>query len=70
MWSFEEVECLGSCGTAPMCQINDFYFENLSEEKLDALLARIEKEQPDLRLSTTRDQLGDGLKGCPKSEVI
>ena len=30
MWSFEEVECLGSCGTAPMCQINDVFFENLS----------------------------------------
>ena len=70
LWSFEEVECLGSCGTAPMCQINDVYFENLSEEKLDALLTRIEKEQPDLRLSTTLDQLGEGLKGCPKSEVI
>lgn len=70
LWSFEEVECLGSCGTAPMCQINDVYFENLSEERLDALLARIEKELPDLRLSTVRDELGAGLSGCPKSEVI
>lgn len=70
LWSFEEVECLGSCGTAPMCQINDVYFENLSEERLDALLARIEKELPDLRMSTVRDELGAGLSGCPKSEVI
>ncbi len=70
LWSFEEVECLGSCGTAPMCQINDVYFENLTEQKLDALLARIEKELPDLRLSAVRDELGAGLSGCPKSEVI
>jgi NADH-quinone oxidoreductase subunit E len=70
LWSFEEVECLGSCGTAPMCQINDVFFENLTEEKLGALMVRIEKEKPDLRFSTVKDELGAGLAGCPKSEVI
>ncbi len=70
LWSFEEVECLGSCGTAPMCQINDVFFENLSEEKLDTLLTRIEKEKPDLRFSTIKDELGAGLSGCPKTEII
>lgn len=70
LWSFEEVECLGSCGTAPMCQINDLFFENLSDEKLDQIVARIEKEQPDLRYSTVRDELGAGLAGLPKSEII
>jgi NADH-quinone oxidoreductase E subunit len=70
LWSFEEVECLGSCGTAPMCQINDVFFENLSEEKLGKLLERIAKERPDLRLSTVRDELGAGLAGAPKSEII
>lgn len=70
MWSFEEVECLGSCGTAPMCQINDTFFENLTDEKLDTLVARIEKEQPDLRYSTVKDEIGAGLAGCPKSEII
>ena len=70
MWSFEEVECLGSCGTAPMCQINDVFFENLTDEKLDVIVSRIEKEQPDLRFSTIRDELGTGLAGSPKSEII
>jgi NADH-quinone oxidoreductase subunit E len=70
MWSFEEVECLGSCGTAPMCQINDHFFENLTEEKLDQLLTRIQTEQPDLRLSTVKDDMGTGLSGCPKSQII
>lgn len=69
-WSFEEVECLGSCGTAPMVQINDFYFENLDPEKLEALLDRIEKERPDLRISSVTDEMPEGLRGCPKSEVI
>jgi NADH-quinone oxidoreductase subunit E len=32
------VECLGSCGTAPMMQINDDYYENLPVDKIDSLL--------------------------------
>ena len=68
-WSWEEVECLGSCGTAPMVEINDSYFENLTPAKLGELLDRIEREQPDLRYSTAAVKLGGGLKGYPKSEV-
>ncbi len=37
-----EVECLGSCGTAPMMQVNDDYYENLTEEKIDELLRRLQ----------------------------
>ena len=33
-----EVECLGSCGTAPMMQVDDAYYENLTEEKVDQIL--------------------------------
>jgi NADH-quinone oxidoreductase subunit E len=36
------VECLGSCGTAPMLQLNDDYHESLDPiEKVDALLASL-----------------------------
>ncbi|RME58952.1 MAG: NAD(P)H-dependent oxidoreductase subunit E [Candidatus Dadabacteria bacterium] len=69
MWSWEEVECLGSCGTAPMCEINDIYFENLTPEKLGEIMDKIEKEKPDLSFSTVKDTLGKGLSGYPKSEV-
>lgn len=69
MWSYQEVECLGSCGTAPMCQINDVFFENLDEEKLKKLAERIEKEKPDLRFSPINDRLGDGLSDQPRSVV-
>ena len=31
-------ECLGSCGTAPMMMVNEAYHENLTVEKVDALL--------------------------------
>ncbi len=70
MFSYEEVECLGSCGTAPMCEVNDTFFENLTEEKLDEILARIKEEKPNLRFSTIDDTLGEGLKGYSKSEVM
>jgi len=33
------VECLGSCGTAPMMQINFDYHEDLTFEKVDKILA-------------------------------
>jgi len=37
-FSLLEVECLGSCGTAPMFQINFDYHENLTTEKVDQIL--------------------------------
>ena len=37
-FTLSEVECLASCGTAPMMQINDGYYENLTEEKVAAIL--------------------------------
>ena len=36
-----EVECLGSCGTAPVMQIGDRYYEDLTEEKIDRILAEL-----------------------------
>lgn len=33
------VECLASCETAPMMQVNEKYFDNLTPEKIDEILA-------------------------------
>lgn len=33
-----KVECLGSCGTAPVMQVNDDYYENLTEDSIDRIL--------------------------------
>lgn len=44
-----EVECLGACVNAPMMQINDDYFEDLTPETVESLLdavARGEKPRP------------------------
>jgi NADH-quinone oxidoreductase subunit E len=40
-FTLSEVECLGSCGTAPVVMVNDAYHENMSIEKLDELLGRL-----------------------------
>jgi len=44
MFTLRTVECLGSCGTAPMFQCGADYFENLDLEKVDQLLDRFRKE--------------------------
>jgi len=40
-FTLSEVECLGSCGTAPMMQVNNDYHENLTTEKIDKLLTEL-----------------------------
>jgi NADH-quinone oxidoreductase subunit E len=38
LYTVVEVECLGSCGTAPVVQVNNDYHENMNEERMYALL--------------------------------
>lgn len=44
MFTVVEVECLGSCASAPMMQINDDYYENLTQAKVDEILAELKKK--------------------------
>jgi len=37
-YSVVEVECLGACANAPMVQINDDYYEDLTPERLEAII--------------------------------
>ena len=43
-FTLKEVECLGSCGTAPMLQCGVDYFENLTNEKVDTMLEKMKSE--------------------------
>lgn len=40
-FTLSTVECLGSCGTAPVVMVNDVYHENMDAAKLDALLQNL-----------------------------
>lgn len=43
MWTLSEVECIGNCATAPVVQINDGNYEDLTPERLDAVLDALER---------------------------
>ena len=43
MFSTMEVECLGACANAPMIQVNDDFYEDLTPETMDSLLNNLKK---------------------------
>lgn len=45
MFTVVGVECLGACGYAPMLQLGDYYRENLTEEKMDAIIEECKNGQ-------------------------
>ena len=47
LWSLTEVECMGNCASAPMVQINDDNYEDLTADRLNTVLDALAKgEQP------------------------
>ena len=48
MFTVVGVECLGACGYAPMLQLGDHYKENLTMEKVDALIDECRNGQVNL----------------------
>ena len=45
MFTLVEVECLGACCNAPMVQINDNYFEDLTEDNFKNLLLKLKNNE-------------------------
>jgi NADH-quinone oxidoreductase subunit E len=44
MFTLKAVECLASCGTAPMMQVGNDFIENLSLEKMDDVLNQLREK--------------------------
>jgi len=62
LWTLTEVECMGNCATAPMVQINDDNYEDLTGESLDKILDALAKgKQP---------KTGTQLKGRNTCEPV
>ena len=40
-FTLSTVECLGSCGTAPVLMVNEAYHENMNTARLDALIGEL-----------------------------
>ncbi|NKB82106.1 MAG: NADH-quinone oxidoreductase subunit NuoE [Nitrospirales bacterium] len=43
LFTLSVVECLGSCGTGPMMQVNDDYYERLSEERVGRIFDELKE---------------------------
>ena len=60
-FSLQKVECLGSCTTAPVLQINDAYFENVTPSRCKMLLDAMRKDElPEPWRARGGDNAGEG----------
>jgi NADH-quinone oxidoreductase subunit E len=63
-FSLQKVECLGACTTAPVLQVNDTYYENVTRARLDELLAALRRDElPEPWRARGGDN--EGLGGAP-----
>ena len=59
-FSIQKVECLGSCTTAPVLQVNDTYYERISRSRCAHLIEALHRDQPP---EPWRERGGDTLPG-------
>jgi NADH-quinone oxidoreductase subunit E len=60
--SWEEVECLGACVNAPMVQINDDYFEDLTPESFARIIGKL-KNGADVEAGPQIDRVNSAPEG-------
>ena len=66
LWTLTEVECLGACANAPMVQINDDNYEDLTADSMTAVLDALARgEQP--RIGPQIDRQTSAPEGGPSS---
>ena len=74
-YTFMTVECLASCGTAPVLQVNDEFVENVTLEMVDALVDEWDRESGKVSATNAEDtSRRDGHGGNindfePKTEI-
>jgi NADH dehydrogenase (ubiquinone) flavoprotein 2 len=74
LFTFTEVECLGACANAPMIQINDDYYEDLTYDTTVSVLKALQEaeglsgEEKIKRLPRPGPQ--SGRKSCENSEGL
>ena len=64
--SWEEVECLGACVNAPMVQINDYYYEDLTPDSFGEILNKLSNGVP-VEPGVFVDRLNSAPQGGPTS---
>ena len=70
LFTIQEAECLGACGSAPMLQITTGPFvHNLNKEKVDALLDALKEDKIPAFTSVTLPQDEDEMGGNRRTDV-
>jgi len=67
-FSWLEVECLGACTNAPMVQINDDYYEDLTPESIGALLDDLAAGRP-VKVGPQNSRHGSEPEGVQKTLI-
>ncbi|KAK3309027.1 thioredoxin-like [2Fe-2S] ferredoxin-domain-containing protein [Chaetomium strumarium] len=72
LFTFIEVECLGACVNAPMVQINDDYYEDLTPESIKSLLTALKESVTDVSKAAQVPKPGplSGRHSCENSAGI
>ena len=65
-FTLKEVECLGACVNAPMVQINDDYYEDLTAESMKAILTAL-VEGREVPIGSQTGRRGSMPEGGPTS---
>lgn len=60
LFTFTEVECLGACANAPMVQINDDFYEDLTPETTKSLLTALKEAAEKTGASGMAEGLNSG----------
>lgn len=55
-FSLSDVECLGACINAPVIQINDDYYENLTPDSMEQILQNLAKGKPASQMKKTNSK--------------
>lgn len=70
LFTIQEAECLGACGSAPMLQVtNGTYVHHLTEERVDRLVSDLRKDKLPEFVSITLPQDEDEMGGNRRSDA-
>ena len=66
LFSVIEVECLGACANAPMVQINDSYYEDLTPERMAEIIDQLRAGE-DVAVGSQTGRLSSAPEGGPQT---
>ncbi len=66
MFSVIEVECLGACANAPMVQINDYYYEDLTPERMGEIIDELRAGE-EVKVGSQIGRLASAPEGGPQT---